>query len=353
MAKRKRRLKKSVKRFLYLFIGIVILICLFNNKTTVSHIVKNVENITLKHEEIFNTDKYYMALDSSMTFDSSKIEINDKNILSLDNNTIKAIKVGNSKIKVIKDDKYDELEIIVTDIISDYNIDKKDRLKCGQYNEEDEKLLEDILANQIEFYGYKTRAGVVAAERFLNLEFKYRLNYFYENGRMTNNEQFDLCDGEGRYLHKGLYLSKNDYKDIKYKRSGPQIWGCPMYEETRKANQDNGLDCSGFVTWAMLNAGYDIQDYGASDLFELGEKVYFTDEDVFNKVKIGDLVGLKGHVAMLIGMKDDKYYISEALDYDMHMLVYTKKELLDSNFKFFILMDNYYKKDGNLTSFWN
>ena len=169
MAKRKRRLKKSVKRFLYLLIGIVVLVCIFSNNKTVSHIEEKIENITLKQEEMFKTDKYYMALDSSMTFDATKIEISDNDILSLDNNTIKAIKVGNSKIKVIKDNKYDELEIIVTDIISNYNINKKDKLKCKQYSDEEEKLLEDILANQIEFYGYKTRAGVVAAERFVTL----------------------------------------------------------------------------------------------------------------------------------------------------------------------------------------
>ena len=353
MAKRKRRLKKSVKRFLYLFIGIVVLICAFSNKNkSVSQLVDKVENITLKQEEMFNTDKLYMALDSTLILDADKIEISN-DVLSIDDKTIHANKVGTSKIKVIKDKKYDELEIVVTDIITNYQINNKNKLICEQYSSEDEKLLEDILANQIEFYGTKTRAGVVAAARFLSLEFEYKLNYFYENGRMTNNNQFDYCDGEGRYLHKGLYLSSNDYKDIKQSRSGPQMWGCPMYEETRKMNQNNGLDCSGFVTWAMYNAGYDIPDYGAGDLFDLGEKVYFTDDYAFEKVKVGDLVGKNGHVGILVGINDNKYYIAESLDYDLHMLVYSKDELKNSELKFFVLMDDYYKEDGILTNFWN
>ena len=31
----------------------------------------------------------------------------------------------------------------------------------------------------------------------------------------------------------------------------------------------------------------------------------------------------------------------------------TKKELKESQLKFFVLMDDYYKEDGNLTNYWN
>ena len=242
---------------------------------------------------------------------------------------------------------------LITDIISNYQINNKEKLSCNQYSEDEVNKLEEILANQIEFAGYKTRAGVVAAARFLSLEFKYKLNYFYENGRMTNNGSFDFCDGEGRYLHKGLYLTTSDYKDIKQSRSGPQMWGCTMYEETRKADIANGLDCSGFVTWAMINAGYDIPDYGASDLFELGTKKTFDDSSVWDEIQIGDLVGRNGHVGILVGIKDNKYYIAESLDYDLHILEYTKNDLINSQLKFFVLMDEYYNKKGNLTSYWD
>ena len=353
MAKKKYKLKRSVKKTAFV-IAILIVILLLFNKNSVSDIVTQVEeNIILKKATILNVDKLYIPLESELTLDVNKIELSNNDILSINDKTIKANKVGSSNIKVIKDNTYQDIEIIVTDIVSNYQINNKEKLSCNQYSNDDVNKLEEILANQIEYAGTKTRAGVVAAARFLSLEFKYKINYFYENGRMVNDGSYDYCDGEGRYLHKGLYLTESDYKDIKQSRSGPQIWGCPMYEETRKMNVANGLDCSGFVTWAMLNAGYDVEDYGASDLFKLGEKKMFTDESVWNDIKVGDLVGRNGHVGILVGIKDDKYYIAESLDYDLHILEYTKNDLINSELKFFVLMDNYYIENGNLTSFWN
>ena len=43
----------------------------------------------------------------------------------------------------------------------------------------------DELENKINNTGYKTRAGVVEAARFLTLNLPYKINYFYENGRGT------------------------------------------------------------------------------------------------------------------------------------------------------------------------
>ena len=353
MAKKKYKLKRSVKRTAFIIAIIVVILLLFN-KNSVSDVVTKVEeSVVLKKANILNVDKLYIPLESELTLDIKKVELSNDDILSLNDNTIRANKVGSSKVKVIKDNNYQELEIIVTDIISNYQINNKEKLSCNQYSNEEVNKLEEILANQIEFAGTKTRAGVVAAARFLSLEFKYKLNYFYENGRMVTDGSFDYCDGEGRYLHKGLYLTESDYKELKQSRSGPQIWGCLMYEETRKMNVANGLDCSGFVTWSMLNAGYDVDDLGASDLFKLGNKKMFTDDNVWNEIKVGDLVGRNGHVGIIVGIKDDKYYIAEALDYDLHILEYSKNDLINSQLKFFVLMDDYYIENGNLTSFWN
>ena len=58
---------------------------------------------------------------------------------------------------------------------------------------------------------------------------------------------------------------------------------------------------------------------------------------------------------MLIGIEDNKYYIGEALDrgeYDMHVYSYTKEELLASELKYFVYLDNYYNDDGNLSNMW-
>ena len=59
---------------------------------------------------------------------------------------------------------------------------------------------------------------------------------------------------------------------------------------------------------------------------------------------------------MLIGMDGDKYYIGEALDsgqYDMHVYSYTKEELINSHFTYFVYLDKFYKKDGNITNMWS
>jgi len=348
----KKKLKKKVKNILILIILIIICLLVFKFIPK-ENVAKETNKIFLESTNFYNINELYIPLNGSVSFDDYNIEIDNNDILSINNKSLIANKVGNSKIKLLKDNKYQDIEIHVVDIISNYQINNKELLKCNEYSKEDEILLEKILSNQIEFAGYKTRAGVVQAARFLSLEFKQKLNYFYENGRMTSNDTFDFCDGEGRYLHKGLYLSEDDFKELKASRQGPVIWGCPMYEETRKTTLSNGIDCSGFVTWAITNAGYDILDYGAKDIFKLGEKVEFSDDSVFNKIKVGDLVGRNGHVGILVGIKDDKYYIAESLDYDLHILNYTKNDLLNSELKFFILMDDYYKEDGNLTSYWN
>ena len=80
--------------------------------------------------------------------------------------------------------------------------------------------MDAILEDRVNDAGYQTRAGVVAAARFLGLEFPYRINYFTENGRM------DSCyggkiDGEGRYYHKGLYLDESRFSQIEKSWAGP------------------------------------------------------------------------------------------------------------------------------------
>lgn len=81
------------------------------------------------------------------------------------------IKTGNKSIK-----------IIVTDIIEKptYHEQKKEIVPCNQYNKSEAELLDKLLAFKINESGYQTRAGAVEAARFLTLEFKYRIPYFYE-----------------------------------------------------------------------------------------------------------------------------------------------------------------------------
>ena len=69
------------------------------------------------------------------------------------------------------------------------------------------------------------------------------------------------------------------------------------------------LDCSGFVTWCLVNAGYDLSKYiskpdldyslNSCDFLQIGEVFKINDEDIINIVKIGDLAYMEGHIGII------------------------------------------------------
>lgn len=243
---------------------------------------------------------------------------------------------------------------------------RKPYLTCNQFTREEAELLDTILEARIREAGYQTRGGVVAAVRFLTLEFPYRISYFYENGRLENHYNKRKIDGEGRYYHKGLYLSTEKYTHISPSWDGPKMWGCPLTNRDDTgpyvlyAPYPNGLDCSGFISWALLNGGFDVGDIGAGidpnypDFSDLGEQVPLT-HSLLNsgRVKVGDLIGLYGHIAMIIGYDEDYYYIAESLVELKGVSITTyKKASLPGIYSYVMLMDSVYQEDGKVTSFW-
>jgi hypothetical protein len=204
--------------------------------------------------------------------------------------------------------------------------------------------------------------------------FKFLVNYylrglhFYENGRLENYEPYAYVDGEGRYYHKGLYLSPRKIKDLKASFVGPAMWGCELQNYTDWGGvyytghyYPNGLDCSGFVTWALLNGGFDVGDIGAGidpdhyDLSDVGERHTITKDFLASgKVKVGDLIGNNGHAAIIAGWDDQNYYIAEALPNigGVRITTVARSKLVGSIYTFIVLMDDVYKKDGNYTEMW-
>ena len=370
MAKKKKlRLKKKVKRFLKRTVVLIILIIFVANfkKIFKSTQATDISQVSDSSNRMINSLSNNLTLIKGEEYiiadrDNYNSHIDDESIISYESGVIKALNKGETKINLSNNSNNITLNVFVTDLLVLPTVNnKKAYLKCHQYSETEASELDKVLENRINQKGYQTRAGAVEAVRFLTLMFPYRIKYFYENGRLDkSNSFFDYVDGEGRYYHKGLYLTDNKFKDLKATLRGPNPWGCEIYNDTGKGNRVNGLDCSGFITWALLNAGYDPGDVGAgindyNDITDIGKVVLFTDNDSFNNVKVGDLVGRQGHIAMLIGIKDGKYYIGEALDageYDMHVYSYTKDELIKSHFKYFVYLDDYYKEDGILTDIW-
>ena len=291
---------------------------------------------------------------------------NDDKIASVDiNGKIKGLKKGNTKVTAKVMDKEISIDVVVTDLITlrpkEFN-SKKKYLGCNIYSKKDNDLLDEILKDRIDTVGYKTRAGVVEAARFLALEFPYKIEYFYENGRLGTNK----IDGEGRYYHEGLYLHSSRYKDIKYVQQGPKTWGCKMYSRVAHKSSANGFDCSGFISWVLLNGGFDVGDIGAGvsqgikDLTDYGEKTIFNSKVIASgKVKVGDLLSSEGpgggHIAIIVGEDDKYYYVAESLwtspNVGVVIIPYSKKNLF-KRYYYVMLMDLYYKEDGKLTKLW-
>ena len=298
-------------------------------------------------------------------------ESSDSNIASVDQDgKVVGINYGKTSVIVKNDDAKTVINVIVTNLIKKMDARAtRPYFTCKMLSEEENELLDNILFDRVDRAGYGTRAGVVAAARFLTLESYYEVPYFYENGRLENYEPYKYVDGEGRYYHRGLYLSPKKTKDLKASFVGPAMWGCKLQNYTDWNGEyvtgelyPNGLDCSGFVTWTLLNGGFDVGDIGAGtdpdhrDLTDLGEKVYISDELMASgRVKVGDLIGLDGHMAVLVGWDDYNYYIAESLNTTKGVVVTTVSRsnlVYNSIYKYIILMDNVYKSDGNLTNMW-
>lgn len=335
----------------------------------------NDRKVTINQIDSFNIkqDKIYLVVGETETLDfianSKDIKWEyDKDIISFNENIITGIKDGKTTlIGKNNDGVSDSVEIVVTSLLNKQtSFDfEKPYIACKQYSNSEAKLLDEFLEYRINKAGYQTRAGVVEAARFLGLSLQYRIPYFFENGRL-HWSGVHYIDGEGRYYHKGLYLSDDKYSDVGPVMDGPKMWGCDLIDRDGTfyklgSRQPNGLDCSGFVTWALLNGGFDVGDVGANNLPLLDESKYYGEEFIpinmnnlnSGKVKPGDIIAISGHTALIVGIDDNNYYVAESLASTGGVVIktYAKTEL-SKKFTYIHLMDSIYKEDGNLTMMW-
>ena len=322
----------------------------------------------LKEDNLFylasNTDKLDIFKYRIGNIDKLSFNIDNKEVISFNDGFVKPLKNGEANITINSDEVNKTIKVIVTSLItkrpSNYDFNKE-KLKCEKYTKEENDLLDTILDYKVNSVGYKTRASVVEAARFLTLDFPYRINYFYENGRLHTNK----VDGEGRYYHKGLYLDESRFDSISGSTTLNNIgtWGCSIYSVPIKDYDNNGLDCSGFVSWVLVNGGFDPGDLGAGftdtkDLTNLGTVKKINDSNsIDGTIKVGDLLHNErndGHIAIIVGIDNDYYYVAQAVWFDEVGVIISKfkKEELKSEFPHVVLMDKYYKNDGNLTNMW-
>ena len=322
-------------------------------------------------------DTYYLAVGGkksfNFTFDYPEYfdktvtyKVEDKNILKVENDTMYAVSAGTTKVTAtLKDGNSKTYNVVVTDLIVPPVINnEKQIVPCNRYTLEENILLDKILESRVLEAGVGTRAGVASAARFLSLEFPYAIRYFYENGRLENWGKKDHIDAEGRYYHIGLYLHESKFKGITSStKSGPAIWGCPLMEYSEDRMGINGLDCSGFVTWAMLNGGFDSKDVGSGneelidgELYDYGTHNEITKEYMKkNTYKPGDYIASDGHAALIVGVDEKYVYVAEAYYADVKVSKFEKYNELPNLYSltFITEMNEIYPNgDGNITLMW-
>lgn len=282
----------------------------------------------------------------------------DEDAIELDpiNKTVKGLKPGTYNLIIHYGQASDTLNINISNLLVSRDYSKRTSVADYDFSKEENDYLDSVLKTQINEVGYKTRAGVVEAARFLTLDFAFQVPYFFENGRIHNN-----VDGEGRYYHEGLYLNDDRFEDIAHSLYGPAVWGEKLYSKQTKTSSPNGLNCSGFVTWALVNGGYDPGDIGAQNVYggwlcDLGAKLK-PNKDNLDSIKVGDIVHsteVGGHVGIIIGIDDENFYIAESLWYGPKCVTVTTlsyKEFIN-RFDMVILMDDFYQEDGKLSTYW-
>ena len=82
------------------------------------------------------------------------------------------------------------------------------------------------------------------------------------------------------------------------------------------------FDCSGFVTWCLVNCGYNLEKYIANvnhdyslnsqDFLQIGPIYKLNDADIITKIKIGDLAYQKHHIAIICDIDHQKEIIEVA-----------------------------------------
>ena len=322
-------------------------------------------------------ETYFLALNGKKKIDfifdypddfdkTVNLTSDNENVVKIENGILYGIGVGTSTITAtLTDGNTKNYQIQVTDLIVPPTLNKnKSYLPCERYTEDEAILLDKILESRVKEMGEGSRGGVLAAARFLTLEFPYTIGYFNENGRLNGHGYRPYIDGEGRYYHKGLYLSKSKYKSIvKSTKTGPKMWGCKLYDNFVNRYKANGFTCSGFVTWAMYNGGFETGDVGAGDykqfnddLSDLGLHKKITQEYMKSgNYKVGDFIARNGHAALIIGISDTTIYTAESLPPKLKVYTYERYKGIvnDPNLTYVIEMSDIYPNgDGITTDMW-
>ena len=145
----------------------------------------------------------------------------------------------------------------------------------------------NLIASNVQEAGSGTRAGVVAAAVTLIAElgnnYGVKIPYYWTGGHGHIATGAEASWGSGR-----CYTNAN----------GQAYTYC-------------GLDCSGFVTWAINNGGFSIpvQSSGTFVYLAGAKRVSLSSSAV---LQAGDLLATSGHIILIVGVDDSGYICAEA-----------------------------------------
>lgn len=187
-----------------------------------------------------------------------------------------------------------------------------------------------IIENNVNNAGFGTRAGVVAAAVTLIAElgnnYGVRIPYFWGGGHVANFIQ--------------------PFADAK--------WGsgsCSAYDKGGFHYDRCGLDCSGFVPWAIYNGGFDMKEARLAHTFvniQGAEKVKLDANQAV--LQPGDLLESSMHIVLVIGVDEatKEYICAEASGYQ-YGVWFTRRKFNEKDY-YGLRMDNYYNNPSNIRS---
>lgn len=211
-------------------------------------------------------------------------------------------------------------EIILQEPLADFLESKGTSLE--QFN--------SLIESNVNQAGFGTRAGVVAAAVTLIAElgnnYGVRIPYFWGGGHVANFIQ-PYADGR---------------------------WGsnsCSAYDKAGFHYDRCGLDCSGFVPWAIYNGGFAMQEARLAHTFvniEGAEKVQLNPNQAV--LQPGDLLESSMHIVLVVGVDElsKEYICAEASGYQ-YGVWFTRRKFNEKDY-YGLKMDNYYNNPSNIRS---
>lgn len=184
-----------------------------------------------------------------------------------------------------------------------------------------------LISKNVDKAGYGTRAGVVSAAVTLIAE-------------LGNNYQVKIP----YYWGGGHESAINDF--------AKSNWGstaCHTYANNQSYNYC-GLDCSGFVPWAIHNGGYNMSWARLAGEFQNisgAKRVSLSNVAVLEP---GDLLESSGHIVLVVGIDESssQYICAEASGNAVGVL-FTRRPFSSSGY-WGVKMDGYYENSANVRS---